>query len=94
MVSVDADSKTLELQADGVRDAGLRLSGLVDVQEGRMGLVSGSVRISKALSRLGWRLNLYSGGDRILSMGAGVSPWTGHISGNPLKLKKMMKALK
>ena len=94
LLSVDADNKTLEVEAGGVADAGVRLSDLVKLQEGGTAMIQEPIRISGALTRLGWKLNLYAGGDRILSMGSGVSRLTAHVSVNPLKLKKLLKMLK
>jgi hypothetical protein len=93
VLSIDADSKTLEVEANGVADAGLRISDLFKLQEGRAAMIEAPVHITGALSRLGWKLTLYAGGDRVLSMGSGVSRLTGHVSMNPLKLKKILKAL-
>ena len=93
VISVDADAKTLDVEAEGVADAGLHLTDLVRLQESS-GLTVGSARAAGVLSRLGWKLTLYAGGDRILSMGSGVSRLTGHVSVNPLRLRKLLKVLK
>jgi len=94
LLSVDADRKTLDVEADGAGEAGLHLSDLVKLEEGKGGMIEGSMHVTDALSRLGWRLTLYAEGDRILSMGSGVSRLTGRISVNPLRLRKLLKALK
>jgi hypothetical protein len=84
----------LEVEVDGVREAGLRLSDLIQLQEGSTKVLKGSRRVIEALSRLGWKLTLCSEGDRILTMGSGVSRLTGRIRVNPLKLKKLLETLK
>lgn len=94
LLSIDADRKTLDVEAGGVADAGLRLSDLVRLREGRAATIEGSVHVVGALSRLGWKLNLYAEGDKVLSVGSGVSRLTGHVSLNPLRLKKLLKALR
>jgi hypothetical protein len=94
LISVDADSKTLEVEADGVGEAGLHLSDLVKVEEGTSSILQGSRQVTGALSHLGWKLVLYAGGDRILTMGSGTSMLTGHISVNPLRLKKLLEVLR
>lgn len=93
MVSVDADSKTLELDAEGAGEAGIHLRDLVKVEEGS-GVLEGSIRVTRALSRLGWRINLYAEGEKVASLGSGVSRLSGGIGVNPLKLRKLLKALK
>ncbi len=94
LVTVDAESKTLDVEADGVREAGLHLSDIVRVQEGGSNLIEGSRQVTSVLSTLGWKLTLYAEGDRILTMGSGVSRLTGRISVNPFRLRKLLKALK
>jgi len=93
LLSVDADKKTLDVEAEGVGKAGLHISDLIKVEEGGAGMIEGSLKVTGALSRLGWKLTLYAEGDRVLSMGSGVSRLTGRISVNPLKLRKLLKAL-
>ena len=94
LLTIDADKKTIDLEADGVREAGLRISDQVKLEEGGRGRLGGAMRVTGALARLGWKLSLYAEGDRVVSMGSGVSRLTGHISVNPLKLRKLLDAMK
>jgi hypothetical protein len=94
VLSVDADKKTLVVEADGVGEAGLHLSDLVKLQEGTANMLKGSIHVTGALSRLGWNLTLCAEGEKVLSMGKGAPRLTGRISLNPLGLRKLMKALK
>lgn len=94
MLAFDADEKTLQVEADGVGEAGLHISDLVKLNEGKGGMVEGSMHLTGALARLGWKLTLYAGGDEVMSMGKGVSRLTGRVSVNPLRLRKLLKALK
>jgi len=93
-LSINSDEKTLEVEADGAREAGLRLSDLVKLQEGPANALEGSGHLAGALSRLGWKLTLCAGGDRVLTMGSGVSRLTGRINVNPLKLRKLLQTLR
>ncbi len=93
-ISIDSDQKTLEVEADGAKEAGLRLSGLVKLQGGPAGVLEGSGHVAGALSRLGWKLTLCAEGDRVLTMGSGVSRLTGRINVNPLKLRGLLEALR
>jgi hypothetical protein len=92
LVTVDADRKMVDLEVAGIKESGVRLADFIRPGAGP-GRAFESVRAGGTLSRLGWKLNLYAGEDRILSMGSGVSRLTGHVSVNPRGLKKLLKAL-
>ncbi len=94
ILSVDADEKTMEVEADGAREVGIRLSDLVKAQGGTANMLEGSIHAVGALSRLGWKVTLYADGEKVLSVGKGVSRLTGGISVNPLGLRKLRRALK
>lgn len=93
LVSVDADSKSLEVEADGFREAGLRLSDVVRAEGGVTGVLQGSRKVTGTLSELGWKLTLCAEGDRLLTMGSGVSSLTGRVWANPLRLRKLLEVL-
>lgn len=93
-ISINSDKKTLEVEAYGAKRAGVRLLDLLKVNEGPVSLLEGSERAVGLLSRLGWKMTLLAEGEKILAMGSGVSRLTGQISVNPLKLRKLLKALK
>jgi len=93
LVSVDADAKTMEVETEGLREAGLRLSNLVEISTGTSSLLRGSRKVTGALSQSGWKVTLFADGEKMVVMGSGVSRLTGHVSVNPLKLRKLLKAL-
>ena len=93
LIAVDADRKTLDVEAERASALGLRFSDLVRL-EGRTGRVRSSLHMGRELSRLGWKLSVYEGRDRVVSLGSGVSRLTGHVSPNPLRLKKLLELLK
>ncbi len=70
------------------------LSKVVRLQEGSKNIIEASESMAKKLSNLGWRLTLYEGGSKILTMRGGASRLTGPIRANPLKLRKLLKALR
>jgi hypothetical protein len=94
LLSINSDAKSLEIEADGVKEAGLHLSRIVKLQEGSTSMLEGSRHVVGALSRHGWKLTLYAEGDEVLTMGSGVSRLTGRVSLNPLKLRKLLEALR
>jgi len=94
VMNVDADGKTLEVDAEGVKEAGLRLPDLVREGGGPLSALTGSVRIAGILSEQGWELTLRSEGDDLLKMGKGVNRLTGRISASPMKARKLLKALR
>ncbi|HYB45056.1 MAG TPA: hypothetical protein VEC92_00905 [Nitrososphaerales archaeon] len=91
-ISINSDRRTLEVEASGAEEAGLRLSDFVRQRGSPVGLLEGSWRFVEELSRLGWKLTLYSNGDKLLAVGSGVSRLTGGIRLNPLRLKKLLEA--
>jgi hypothetical protein len=50
-------------------------------------------RLAKDLAIHGWNFSVYDGGQRILSLGRGVSRFTGYIHMNPLELKRILRLL-
>ncbi len=95
LLSIDSQQRTLDVEIQGAKEAGLKLSDLMEKQEGRESHpLRGAESIARELSRLGWRLTLYNEGSRAAVIGSGVSRLTGHMSVNPLKLKGLLDALK
>ena len=92
-LSARADERELQVEASGAKRAGLSLSKVINLQEGRRGALSGSEKIARKLSSLGWKLTIYDKGESLLTMGSGVSRLTGRIRANPLRLKRLMDAL-
>lgn len=95
-LSVDADSKSLGLEARGVKESGLKLSTMIRAEGqgiGIAGLLNGAESIARTLSEKGWKMTLYDRGDRILTMGRGVSALTGHVGTSPLKLRRILNSL-
>ena len=93
-VQVDADHRTHEVAAEGAKEAGLRLQDLGEGNRGSLGLLTVPVRVAGALSEYGWKLTLSAEGVKVLTMGKGVSRLTGRVRLNPLKARKLLKALR
>ena len=93
-VILDADQRTVEVEEGGVKAAGLHLWDLVKGGDGTLAGLAGPLRVARTLSGQGWKLSLSADGDRVLTMGNGVSRLSGHIGVNPLKAMKLGKALK
>lgn len=94
VVSIDAGKKEVEVEVKGVREAGISLRDFARSEEGGSGTLRASEAMAKDLSKMGWRLTLYEGGNELASMGRGVSRLTGHISVNPLRMRKLIDALR
>jgi hypothetical protein len=90
---IDSDAKTVEIDTDGARVAGLRLSALLRMREGSGNFLQGSEHILGLLASLGWNVTIFVAGDKVLTMGSGVSRLTGYVSVNPLRLRKLISAL-
>ena len=93
-IKVNGDSKTLEVEADAARQAGMKLSNLARMTGGPVGALKVPIGVAGALSQLGWKLTLRAEGEAVLSMGKGSSRLTGRISVNPLKARKLLKVIR
>ena len=93
LLSIDSRGKEVNLEVQGVRKAGLRLSDLMKMEEQDTHLLRGAESLARRLSRLGWRLTLYDTGSRLLSVGSGESSLTGYVGLSPLKLRRLLDAL-
>lgn len=91
-VSIDCESKTLEIEASGVKQTGFLLARMAPIQGGVKQLLMESESIAKRLAQEGWTLTVYDKGSKALAMGSRVSRLTGHIHVNPLKLKGLFSA--
>jgi len=94
LLSIQTESRTLDVDVTGVKQAGIGLTKLIKLQEGDSNILKGSESVAKELSSLGWKLTLYDEGSTILTMGHGVSRLTGRVWANPLKLERLLKALR
>ena len=95
-LKVDAESRTVDVEAVGVKESGIRLSRVIELeggQKGARGLLKGSESTAKGLSEKGWTLILYDKGSSILTMGRGVSRLTGYVRVNPMKIRKILETL-
>ena len=96
LVKVDAESRSLDLEAQGIKECGIKLSDLIKLESGEKGIkgiISASESTARRLSDEGWSLILYDKGNKILRMGRGVSRLTGHIQVNLLKLRRILENL-
>ena len=93
-VRLDADEKTLEVEANGLNAAGLRLQDFEGGSGGPLAALTGPMRVARTLSASGWKLTLRAEGEKVLTMGKGVSRLTGRIRMNPTKARKLLKALR
>jgi len=94
LLSIDPASRELGVELTGVSKLD---SGLPKLLGGKYGLSFGEMRaveqLAKQLHSMKWKLSIYHKGSRVATIGYGVSRLTGHISVNPLNLKKIMDAL-
>jgi hypothetical protein len=93
VVTVDAESRSLDVEAQGVKECGISLSTIVAPEGGRFSEIIGARSVARRLAKKGWTLTLYYKGSELMRMGSEVSVLTGHIRANPLKLRKVLDAL-
>ena len=97
MVRLDSGSKLLSIEADGMRQSGIRLGKMLGLGTGRgdvTKLLRDSEAMARRLSEMGWTLTLYDKNQRLLSMGNRASRLTGHITANPLTLGRLLETLR
>jgi hypothetical protein len=93
LLLVRSEERELDLENSGVMKTGLTLTRIIKLGEGDTNILRGAESMAEELSRLGWRATLYDDEEKILVMGRDVSRLTAHISTNPLKLRRLLKAL-
>jgi len=91
---LDADKRTLEVDANGLRATGLNIWDLVGKNEGMFAALTGPLHIANEMAERGWVLTVYVGREKVLTMGSGMSRLTGRIGLSPLKTRKLLKALR
>lgn len=91
---LDADSRSLGIEAKGLKQSGLKASMVIEAKGGGMvGFLRGAESLAKKLSENGWSVTLYDGGEGVLTMGRGVSRLTGYVRASPMKLGKILKTI-
>ncbi len=93
-LSIRSDEKELDIDVSGAKRAGVKLSEVIKLEEGSESILTASERAAKKLSGISWRLTLYDTGTQILTMGSGVSRLTARVRVNPLRLKRLLEALR
>jgi hypothetical protein len=96
-VKVDAETRSLDLEAQGIKESGIKLSGLMKLEGGEdkgiRGIISTGGSTARKLSERGWSLAIHDKGSTVLKMGHGVSRLTGHIQVNIFRLRKILQSL-
>ena len=68
LLKVDAESKSVDIDGPRVKECGIPLSKVIQLEAGRkgvIGLLSGSRDTASRLSKQGWRLTLYDNGSEL-----------------------------
>lgn len=96
LVKISADSKSVDLEGKNVKECGVPLSRIIDLEtnkKGLMGLLIGSRTAAKRLTEKGWRMTLFDKGSKLVTLGKGASGLTGHINLDPTKARKILRTL-
>jgi len=92
LAKIDGEGKTFDIELKGFEESGLRLSDLVgSSKKGFLDSIRHSGGLAQSLHKDGWNLRVFDGKDAVLSLGRGVSPLTGFVWLNPLKLSKLLR---
>lgn len=92
VISVDSDSKSLELEVSGLEKASLKISSLFDKKTVSGRTLLEASHIVKKFTKKGWSFSLYDKGDQLLSTGP-PSRFGMPLRFNPLKLRRILQIL-
>ncbi|MFZ1075954.1 MAG: hypothetical protein WAN47_00825 [Nitrosotalea sp.] len=92
IMSLDRNSKSLDLEISGVEKTNLKLSNLFEAKtiKGRMFLEAS--QLVKKFTKDGWMFSLYDRGERLLTTST-PSRFGLHLRFNPLKLRRILSVL-
>jgi hypothetical protein len=94
-LKIDGVSKTLDVEIKGLEESGIKLNDFVqnDSKGTPLDTIKKSGNFAGTLNTDGWTLRVFEGTDSLVKMGKGVSPITGHVWINPLKLNKLLRLI-
>jgi hypothetical protein len=90
IVSLDADRRDLDVRVDPILPSAHPEGPRSHAPT--MGLRD-AIHLAGALAHAGWRIDVSREGRTVVSMGRGHSALTGHLSGDPIALWRLRKAL-
>jgi hypothetical protein len=92
VMSLDRNSKSLELEITGFEKTNLKLSNLFEVKtiKGRVFLEAS--QLVKKCAKEGWMFSLYDRGERLLTTST-PSRFGLHLRFNPLRLRRILRVL-
>jgi hypothetical protein len=92
LLSIDGTSKSVGLEAAGLKENDVKVSRLLGIRHGMGKLFAEASQLEKFV-KMGWSFALYDRGETLMNGGRDVSRLTGHIHFNPKKLKKILEVL-
>lgn len=92
VLSVDSNSKSLELEISGLERASLKLSSLFEARTVKGKILLESSHLLKKFTKKGWSFSLYDKGDKVLTTGT-PSRFGPSLQFSPLKLRRILRIL-
>lgn len=92
IMSVDSNTKSLDLEASGLEKASLRISSLFEKKTVKGMVLLEASHLAKKFAKKGWSFSLYDKGDRLLSTSY-PSRLGFSLHFNPLKLRRILRIL-
>lgn len=92
VMSLDRNSKSLELEISGVEKTNLRLSNLFEAKTIKGRIFLETSQLVKKFTKDGWMFSLYDRGERLLTTST-PSKFGLHLRFNPLKLRRILRVL-
>lgn len=93
ILSLDRDTKSLELEIVGLEEANLKLSDLFETKATKGRILLKSSSFVRRLAKNGWKFSLYDKGEEILTA-SGLSKFGPRLHFNPLKLRQILKVIR
>ena len=92
VMSLDRNAKSLELDMSGLERINMKISSLFVPKASKGKKFLESSHLVRKFTKNGWRFSLYDKGEHLLTA-SGLSRFGPRLQFNPLKLKRILKAI-
>jgi hypothetical protein len=95
-VKIDGETKTLDVEIKGLEQSGLKMGSFIQSGTSKgnfLDTIRQSSGMAHRLHNEGWSIRVFEGESSLLKVGRGVSPMTGFVWVNPLKIPRLMRLI-
>jgi hypothetical protein len=94
LLKISGEAKTVDFEIKGLDEAGIHLADVFGgSKKGVIESIRDSSGLARSLNRNGWTIRIFDAGDRLASLGRGVTPLTGFVWLNPLKVARLRRLI-